>query len=308
MNTGRLLCALLAAATLPYPATERTPTSAAITAAGGRDLPAVGFVDHGDAARSVAYWTPARMAIATPLEAREPSRALRTALPAAIPSARASVGSRVVGALFFTDGAVRHYCTASVIDTPKRNLLLTAAHCIYNPATHTWNRHIVFVPRYNQGRRPYGTWPVWMMVADRSWIDYGDPDADYGFAAVQVMGGRRIADVVGANRLLIGQGYTNRVTVIGYPSKAYHPSDRPIRCTGYTHRQADHQLRFDCRGFTGGTSGSPWMIGYDDQAEHGYVIGVIGGHQKGGEYDWRSYSAMFDDDISNLIVAANDQA
>jgi V8-like Glu-specific endopeptidase len=301
VKTRRLCCAILTGLA------SLTPASHA-GAAGRHGAHPVAFVDRAAGARSAAYWTAALMASATPLDPRDVRLEQRAGPPSAIPSAVPTSGSRVVGALFFGSGSGRHYCTASVVDSPKKNLLITAAHCLYSPASHTWNNHIVFVPKYSQGRRPYGTWPVWLMVTDERWLDHGDQDADVGFAAVQVMGGRRIADVVGANEMLDNTGYTNRVTVIGYPSKANYPSDRPIRCTGRTYRQDDRQLRFDCAGFTGGTSGSPWIAQYDDQAQRGYVIGVIGGYQRGGEYDWRSYSPLFDDDIGRLAVTANNQA
>ncbi|MEV5746412.1 serine protease [Actinoallomurus sp. NPDC052308] len=298
MKTTRLLCAVLAGLT------PLTPLPRA-SAVGGHAVHAVTFVDRTAGARSAAYWTERMMATATPVDARLTRQA---GPPDAIPAAGYTGGSRVVGALFLSNGTGRHYCTASVVGSAKRNLLITAAHCLYSPSGHAWNRNLVFVPKYSRGHRPYGTWPVWLMVADQRWIDHGDQDADVAFAAVQEMNGRRIADVVGANELLINTGYANRVTVIGYPSRANDPSDRPIRCTGPTYRYADAQLRFDCGGFTGGTSGSPWISDYDDQAQRGYVIGVIGGYQKGGDTDWRSYSPLFDDDIGRLAVTANDQA
>src|SRR5690242_12658054 len=57
----------------------------------------------------LAYWTPARMAHATPLDPRFASR------QAGVPTARAVAGSKVLGALFFNNGSGGHYCTASVI-------------------------------------------------------------------------------------------------------------------------------------------------------------------------------------------------
>ncbi|MCW2944597.1 MAG: hypothetical protein JWR24_1314 [Actinoallomurus sp.] len=302
MKTRRLLCGVLAAVSL-------LPVAPAASAAGGRGrMQAVSLIDTGGGGRRAAYWTPARMAFATPLDIRDQGIGAEAGPPAEIPQAKGSTGSKVVGALFFNDGVGNHYCTASVIRTAKKNLLLTAAHCLYNPNTHQWNSHLVFVPKYSQGNRPYGTWPVWLMVADKRWIDHGDPDLDFGFAAVQVMGGRRIADVVGSNQLLINDGYTNNVLVIGYPSKANYPADRPIWCTAKTYRQARYQLRFDCGGFYGGTSGSPWLKGYNSHTQSGYVIGVIGGYQQGGSHDWRSYSSAFDDDIGRLLITANNQA
>jgi V8-like Glu-specific endopeptidase len=291
VKTRRLLCGVLAALMLPA-------TGPVASASSRRDR-AVTMVDRGSL---TSYWTTERMEHATPLYGRARTGATE------VPVARPVEGSRVLGALFFRDGAGGHYCTASVIRTSKRNLLLTAAHCLYNPDTHQWHTHIVFVPMYGRGRRPYGTWPIWLMVADKRWIDHGDPDFDFGFAAVQIMRGRRIADVVGANELLVNQGYTNPVLVAGYPAKANYPADRPIGCAGRTYRQTKYQLRFDCHGFYGGTSGSPWLRDYDSRTQSGHVIGVIGGYQEGGSEEWRSYSPLFDGDIAHLLETADNQA
>ncbi|GLY88606.1 trypsin-like serine peptidase [Actinoallomurus iriomotensis] len=258
--------------------------------------------DQGAAA--VAYWTPERMARATPLGG---GRA-RFGTGMEVPVARSVAGSRVIGALFFNSGSGGHYCTASVVRTPKRNMLLTAAHCLYNEGAHTWHRHIVFVPRYSAGHRPYGTWPVWLMVADKRWLQHGDPDLDFAFAAVQIMAGRRIADVVGANTLEINQGPGIRVVVAGYPAKENYPADRPVGCAGRAARQSRTQMRFDCHGFYGGTSGSPWLSDYDARTQSGHVVGVIGGYQEGGSEEWRSYSPIFTDDTARLLNTADDRA
>ncbi len=250
-----------------------------------------------------AYWTPYRMSHATPLGARS---AVRTVT--GIPSARATSGLRTVGALFFDDGDGGHYCTASVIRTSKRNLLLTAAHCLYTPSARAWHTHVAFVPRYSQGARPYGTWPVWLMIADRRWTQYGDPDLDVGFAAVQVMDGHRIADVVGANQLLVDSAVGGNALVLGYPSKENYPADRPIWCNAKVHSSGRNQMRFDCRGFSGGTSGGPWIKGFDRRTQSGYVMGVIGGYEEGGAYDWRSYASVLGGDAATLIVTANERA
>jgi V8-like Glu-specific endopeptidase len=290
VDVRRLLCGVLAAVPL-------LPVGPVALASGARAVTAVDL-------SGTSYWTAARMARATPLSAR----AIEALPSAEIPSARSVAGSKVIGALFFNSGSGSHYCTASVVRTQKRNMLLTAAHCLYNPDTHAWHRNIVFVPRYSAGHRPYGTWPVWLMVADKRWIEHGDPDMDVAFAAVQVMRGRRIADVVGANQLQINPGYTSRVVVAGYPAKENYPADRPIGCAGWTARQSRSQLRFDCHGFYGGTSGSPWLSDYDNRTQSGHVVGVIGGYQEGGSEEWRSYSPLFDTNVANLLATANNQA
>jgi V8-like Glu-specific endopeptidase len=269
--------------------------------AAGSSTRVVASADLGTAS----YWTAARMARATPL-GRRTDEGMPDEAP--MPTARYVPGSRVIGALFFSNGSGGHYCTASVVRTPKRNMLLTAAHCLYNQATHVWHRHIVFVPRYSGGHRPYGTWPVWLMVADKRWIENGNPNLDYGFAAVQIMRGRRLADVVGANELLVNPGYSRPVLVAGYPAKENNPADRPVACAGQTYRQATFQLRFDCHGFYGGTSGSPWLSDYDARTQTGHVMGVIGGYQEGGTEEWRSYSPLFTDAVTHLMATADNQA
>src|SRR3569833_1663630 len=98
-------------------------------------------------------------------------------------------------------------------------MLLTAA-----PGAVARHEHDVAVPVVRRGaveavRRPYGTWPVWLMVADKRWLGQADPDLDVAFAAVQVMRGHRIADVVGANVLLTNREPGGRVVVAGYPAK-----------------------------------------------------------------------------------------
>ena len=52
-------------------------------------------------------------------------------------------------------------------------------------------------------------------------------------------------------------------------------------------------MEFYCHGFWTGTSGGPWIIGYNAKNGTGTVFGVIGGYEEGGDYEWASYSAYF---------------
>ncbi|GAA0333584.1 trypsin-like serine protease [Actinoallomurus spadix] len=286
--------------------------SAIVMPAVAADVETIRAVSHAepDTVRAAAYWTVSRMASATPPESRSAGKAAeRSGPPAGTPTAKKGGGSRVVGALFYNNGSGNHYCTASVMHTSKKDLILTAAHCLYDPHKHTYATHIAFVPKYNTSRpRPYGVWPIRKTWLDARWTRRGDPDLDYGFAALNKVGGRHIVDVVGSNVLRINQGYSNRVTVIGYPAKSHNPADKPVRCVNRTFKQWKYQIGFDCKGLYGGTSGSPWMIQYNDKTESGLVIGTLGGYQEGGDTDWRSYSALFDNDITKLIVKADKEA
>ena len=68
---------------------------------------------------------------------------------------KAFSGTPAVGALFSTSAGKlsQHFCSASVINSPHGDLVITAAHCV----THT-SGTVVFVPGYNNGTTPYGVW------------------------------------------------------------------------------------------------------------------------------------------------------
>src|SRR5690349_10181797 len=53
-----------------------------------------------------------------------------------------------------SDGAdpTDHHCSASIVGSPKGNVIVTAAHCVAG------KRHVFFTPAYHDGQAPYGTW------------------------------------------------------------------------------------------------------------------------------------------------------
>ena len=112
--------------------------------------------------------------------------------------------------------------------------------------------------------------------------------------------GENIQQVLGANQLGYDTGYQYLVRVTGYPSSA----GAPITCANWTSRQSASQLEFDCGGFTGGTSGSPWVTGFDPRTRTGTIVGVIGGYQQGGDTPSVSYSAYFGSGIYQLYQQA----
>jgi hypothetical protein len=71
--------------------------------------------------------------------------------------------------------------------------------------------------------------------------------------------------------------------------------------------QSATQLAFDCDGYTGGTSGSPWVTGFDPRTRTGTIVGVIGGYQQGGDTPSVSYSAYFGSGVQQLYQQATGQ-
>ena len=64
------------------------------------------------------------------------------------------------------------------------------------------------------------------------------------------------------------------------------------------------QMRFACKGYSPGTSGSPWVMRFDPLTHTGLVIGVIGGYEDGGDTADVSYSPYFSEAIARLDTKA----
>ncbi|WP_252395153.1 trypsin-like serine peptidase [Streptantibioticus parmotrematis] len=210
------------------------------------------------------------------------------------------VGNARIGALFDHDASGDHFCSASVVHSPGKDLVLTAAHCIHGGQGSGYRKDIVFVPSYRDGAAPNGTWRVSALVVDPRWTKTSDPDLDVGFVILRPLHGRHVEDVLGADNLGVNTPFGRPVRLTGYPSSG----QEPISCVNTTIRQSARQLRVNCVGFPGGTSGSPWLTGYDPAAGTGTVIGVIGGFQEGGDTADVSYSPYFGADVRKLYERA----
>ena len=231
-----------------------------------------------------------------------PAPAAAVALPASV----AFGGVPRVGALFNSaGGALRgHYCTASVVDSPGHDLLVTAAHCAVSAGSGRVRNGMVFVPGYHDGIHPYGQWSVSRVTADVRWSRHGDPDYDVAFLTTRPgagAGGRRIQDAVGAEAIGFGTPRSAAAAAVGYPRR----TERPVHCWSGLRARGAGQQEFDCPGLPGGTSGGPLLTGVGPSgAGRGTVVGVIGGYQEGGLTDDISYSPYFGAAIAAVYRAA----
>jgi V8-like Glu-specific endopeptidase len=223
----------------------------------------------------------------------------------------AFTGVSQVGAMFSTsDGSISgqgHYCTGSVVNSPEGDIVVTAAHCVYDSSgVYT---DIAFVPGYHDGQDPYGVWIPSAVVVPPQWASSGDPDYDVAFLVVHEEGSAtKIQDVVGGDDLGLSPGYTNLTRVIGYPES----TEEPVSCTNYTAEFSDPslstpQLQFDCDNYPGGTSGGPFLQAVDPDTGLGTVVGVIGGYEAGGDDPDVSYSVYFGDWVGSLYAQAESE-
>ena len=163
--------------------------------------PVIGTVHGiGQAAQGAAriFWTASRMATATPATSAPAGKVRTSGPPPGTPNAATFDGVPTVGALFYTTGSGRHFCTASVVDSDTENIVITAAHCVYGSR---YSTNLEFVPGYRDGRQPYGAWAVRAIVVASGWRRSHNPDLDFAVVALCNTGaaGRMFADDLGAH-------------------------------------------------------------------------------------------------------------
>jgi V8-like Glu-specific endopeptidase len=210
-------------------------------------------------------------------------------------------GTAAVGALFTrkANGTLgSHFCTASVVSSPGEDLLITAAHCMagrsLGPVT-----GVVFAPGYHNGTFPHGTWIITSVYVSTGWEQDQNPNDDIAFL-VAGRAGTHIQRHTGAETLMVDQP-SQLVQVIGYPDG----TNEPITCTAPA-RNFDRarEMVFDCDDYTDGTSGGPFLAHVNPKTGDGWVIGVIGGYQEGGNTPNISYSPRFFSAVQDLYETA----
>ncbi len=220
-------------------------------------------------------------------------------VPPALLHGRFYNGTPAVGALFTISGGRldTHFCSASVVDSPVQDLVITAAHCLHGKQP----GQVAFVPEYHRHQQPYGTWTVTRVFVDAAWESSENPDDDVAFLVVSQPGNSTpVQQLTGGEKLATGWKAVQFVQVIGYPDGR----QRPITCSAWTRAFGTRQMEFDCGGYTDGTSGGPFLANVHPATGLGAVTGVIGGYEQGGDTPSVSYSARFGQAVRNLYDKA----
>ncbi|MGI8446139.1 MAG: trypsin-like serine peptidase [Streptosporangiaceae bacterium] len=220
-------------------------------------------------------------------------------VPPALLHGRFYNGTPAVGALFTVSGGHlgQHFCTASVVNSGVKDLVITAAHCLQGKQP----GQVAFVPEYHRHQEPYGSWTVTRVFVDAAWANSQNPNDDVAFLVVSQPGAARpVQELTGGENLATGWRASQLVQVIGYPDSR----ERPIICTARTRAFGKRQMEFDCGGYTDGTSGGPFLANVHPATGEGAVAGVIGGYEQGGNTPSVSYSARFGHVIRGLYDRA----
>jgi len=191
------------------------------------------------AARVIRYWTPARMRSAVPLDMElrggrlhrlraTPDNPLATASFKPVPTPTAPPYS-VNGRIFVRQGNLKGYCSGTAINTPSRQLVLTAAHCVNSGPREggrraVWSQYLEFVPAYSGSAAPFGAFVAKrkQVFAAPAWINHGNPDFDLGaFVTHPNAEGVNVADAVGGGAtIVLDQDRHQKFQSFGYPGES----------------------------------------------------------------------------------------
>ena len=244
------------------------------------------------------YWTPARMADATRTAApATPAATTATAAKAGAASGarpawlsgntasrglrwtRHGVVARTTGKVFFTLGGTDYMCSGSVVESPRSDVVLTAAHCVSNGAGQ-WAANWTFIPGYQDGAEPYGRYTARRFFVSSRWRAGAE---QYDVAFVQVNAatldgprphgtalprGAPVGFATGQQASPAGAAY-----VFGYPAEPPYSGLFPDYCAGPVTADGHGSVRTPCA-MTAGDSGGPWLAGFRPRQGAGTIVAV----------------------------------
>lgn len=168
-----------------------------------------------------------------------------------------------VGKVFFVDDSSMHSCSASVVTADNKDLIITAAHCVYSIKTLSYVKNFIFIPKYDNSSnvtRPFGTWVARSLHVLPEWIKSRDLNADVGVVLLDTLNGQHIQDVVGSHGIAFHYSQSGWVDSFGYPVN-YKNGQTMTSCSGtkYSNDSSSYTGAAMPCNMTNGASGGPWL-------------------------------------------------
>lgn len=264
---------------------------------------------------ALAYWTPRRLASAVDLDPAVPAvtSARRTttaahaaaqpyrrdpAFPAGGAAAAASPAevhpdstapqrwtsggliATTAGKVFFHNPKTNsdYACSGDAVNSDNKSVVATAGHCVVD-TDGTVYQNWVFIPGYDHGNRPYGTFAATSLHWESQRIGDSDAAWDAAFATVGPAGGARLVDAVGGQGIGFDLAPGQYVYSFGYGGSAAEGSGEQLNwCAGTDTFATGHQgggvWGIDCVQ-SGGSSGGPFLRDFATDTGTGTQIGNI---------------------------------
>ncbi len=219
---------------------------------------------NSDSQRIVDYWTPQRMQNALPVGTPKREAARTNAKkPRTAASAVPETPQPRFGKVFFTLGGVNYVCSGTATNSSNGDVVTTAGHCV-NEGPGAFATNFAFVPAYNNGSAPYGTWTAETLYTTSGWANSGDFNVDAAFAVMNENGsGQSLTQVVGGYPIAFNLSRGLSYTAYGYPAASPFNGETMWSCSGTVVQDTyggsqDQGLSCD---MTGGSSGGGWITG-----------------------------------------------
>jgi hypothetical protein len=213
--------------------------------------------------------------------------------------------NRQIGKLYFDvdpgAGTTWSWCSATVVNSENKSMVLTAGHCVYNPdpdgdgritGNGYWHQSVIFCPGYESGCR-LGSYNWRLMTTTPSWFsgtgDSYDWADDVAVVLVNSNANGQLVPFTGAQGIRFNVAAQRYVWAFGYPASdsrwpAYtYSGEDMIYCPGMTIPVGANHLALPCT-MTGGASGGPWLTDVDYTSWLGYVNSVNSHKPWGGTY------------------------
>ncbi|OZM71022.1 hypothetical protein CFN78_22345 [Amycolatopsis antarctica] len=168
-----------------------------------------------------------------------------------------------LGKVFFTLGGSNYVCSGTATRSANADVVTTAGHCL-NEGPGAFATNFAFVPAYDNGSRPYGTWTAKRLLTTSGWANTGDFNVDVGFAVMNTdSSGRSLTQVTGAQDIAFNLARGLSYESFGYPAASPYNGQLLWKCAdraGDDQVGGSNDLSIRCS-MTGGSSGGGWITG-----------------------------------------------
>lgn len=175
------------------------------------------------------------------------------------------------------------HCSGSVINTPSKRIVVTAAHCLVTD-DYEYPTQMAFMPGYDDGKMPVNGFQIQSSHIHQNY--YKDipmnekrrVDIAFLVTAVDAIDERPIAQQVGGHGFAINGTTSWDAATFGYPNN-FKDAETQTACRGTTEmRQIKPDLTplviNNCTIAEGG-SGGPWLDEYDSKSSKGVLRSIV---------------------------------
>lgn len=207
-------------------------------------------------------------------------------------------GTRTNGKILGIDPASGTFsCSGTALNTPSRSIVLTAGHCVVENGN--VSRPLAFVPAYDHGDRPFGTFAVESVYVMPQWRHGENPDFDLAALRVKPNKLGALTDVVGARGYVTSKSRLAAFQIFGYP--AAHAGGEELRgCRAHGLGADPLTIRFagpptmpaSCD-MAAGSSGGAWIF-------DGELVGGVTSYSYQGR-PTQLFSPYFGPEVGNFL-------